>query len=809
MKRNKKFKLLAVFLTILLVVPLFSDIFSGTTANAATAEEVPSFVEGATIYEPDLTNNGNESGIPAGWLAVPESQVNWIDDTTGWAEYDETKTNTKNSTISESAFTRTATGLEVGLGTGEFGVVFPALKDAEGNAVEDYVYTMTISGVNASGNVAGSFGPITDIGGDEDYVGGTHLMVYQSAASNSYRSYIYWQKKINSDCQISNGADNAIQHTTDGRVTIAVYHCNGTNYYFANGTYIYSQIGKDVYNSGLNGVGMYFCSPVGLVIEDIKVKKIEVMTGLTNTFTYPSVDIRYCDTEGNTTGEATDGLRFEVSVDKTSDLYQYYVPEGTYDVSNENIKFGMLIMPKDLLPTSGVITIDTPMVEDTVMTKIESQDDSKLTYKVSLVNIPESQQGRAYTARAYMKVKNADDTWDYTYAKDTITRSYSRVANLFYEDTVDGKIQTRLDTLFENCSSYYGADANKVTFALFSDFHYRKGTYMSSIADMEEILKRADDANADFIIHAGDFCNDYNGSPELFKAYLNNSYGMPAYGIYGNHELEYFYNSMQLVTPLLNNKNDQVVWGTEDGKIGDGSIGYYYYEVNGFRMICLDTNYSYDAENNVWEHNDTCTSAPVATNKYWHSLGPVQLEWLEETLMDAAEQGIPCVVFSHADLSGVLPYNPSADYKTVQELFATANAKQPGTVLMAINGHIHTNHVNIVDNVLYLDVNTVRNGVWQEEQQDIYTDETFLYKEYDAEGNETSSEEMKLADLSYGKNTWFFKDPLSAIVHISASGRIEIEGMETTWISEVVPNAGFGDGMEPKIVTGTFDIPLY
>ena len=134
----------------------------------------------------------------------------------------------------------------------------------------------------------------------------------------------------------------------------------------------------------------------------------------------------------------------------------------------------------------------------------------------------------------------------------------------------------------------------KIKFALFADLHYGENIYLTSVSDLNEILDRANENNVDFIIHAGDFCNDYIGSPEITNRYLKNVYDIPAYGIYGNHELEKR-ATMQIVTPLLNNR--EVVWGTPDGKIGDGSIAYFYFDINGIRIVCTDTNYSFNSEN--------------------------------------------------------------------------------------------------------------------------------------------------------------------------------------------------------------------
>lgn len=48
---------------------------------------------------------------------------------------------------------------------------------------------------------------------------------------------------------------------------------------------------------------------------------------------------------------------------------------------------------------------------------------------------------------------------------------------------------------------------------------------------------------------------------------------------------------------------------------------------------------------------------------------------------------------------------------------------------------------------------------------------------------------MPLNKLSMGNQTWFFKDPLSAVVTVNERGEIKIEGQQTEYIYGVVnPN---------------------
>lgn len=333
----------------------------------------------------------------------------------------------------------------------------------------------------------------------------------------------------------------------------------------------------------------------------------------------------------------------------------------------------------------------------------------------------------------------------------------------------------------------------KIKFALFSDFHYRENLYLTSLADMDRILERANENKVDFVIHAGDFCNNYSESLEITNRYLNNFFNLPVYGIYGNHELE-GKNRMKNVTPLLNNR--EVVWGTSDGKIGDGSIAYFYFDVNGFRIVCTDTNYSYNQESDEWQHNLPESWGPPEENLKENSLAPIQIEWLQSVLMDSAEKSIPCIVLSHASFSVV--WGNSPDGETVRQIFKKANERRRGTVLMAINGDLHTNRANIIDDVLYFGVNSVRNGYWAPSKKHYGALSADIIN-YDEQGNEIGKTKTLLDDLKQGANTWFFEGPLSAIVTVSASGKIKVEGAQTSWIGGIVPPTDGQNGTEPRI----------
>ena len=316
-------------------------------------------------------------------------------------------------------------------------------------------------------------------------------------------------------------------------------------------------------------------------------------------------------------------------------------------------------------------------------------------------------------------------------------------------------------------------------FLVFADLHYKKGMYASTMAHLEAIMQRAHAEKVDFVIHLGDFCNDYAGSPEIVDMYLNNSYGLPAYGIYGNHELETKGNCMKNVTPLLCNR---------DVVFGKNGAGYWYCDIGAYRLTGLDTNYSYNAGLSQWQHNTPASWGAPDGNLYSDSLGPKQLKWLEAIIADAAEKGLKVLVFSHDGLSD--EWHSSPDAEAVREIFGRYN----GTVIMCLNGHLHSDHFCIKDGIAYFDVNTVLNGFWKISDSQHYTDEHTFIREVPGTGD---TEIVRLNTLSQAMNTWFFEDPLSAIVEICDDG-IRIKGSTTSWKYGIAPSDR-ADGVHPAI----------
>ena len=310
--------------------------------------------------------------------------------------------------------------------------------------------------------------------------------------------------------------------------------------------------------------------------------------------------------------------------------------------------------------------------------------------------------------------------------------------------------------------------------AIFSDFHYKKRMYPTRVSDLKQILDRAADNSVDFVVHGGDFCNDYAGSPELVDLYLNNPHGLPVYGVFGNHELESANNVIDSVAPCLCNREVNFAF--------DGAAHWYADLKEDLRLIGVDTNYYYWEEDAAWHHVQPAKVGPPSGALYGCTLGPDQFEWLESLIADAHAKKMKVIVLSHMAFGG--DCWKCGDAQKVSEMFA----KYPKTVTLCISGHLHTDHFSVVDNIAYFDVNATRNAFWKRMEDYHYSDsQTFELHDYDADGKEIGVSDMKLNDLSQGRNNWATNDPLSAILTLDDDGNITIEGAKSDWMYGVQP----------------------
>ena len=321
-------------------------------------------------------------------------------------------------------------------------------------------------------------------------------------------------------------------------------------------------------------------------------------------------------------------------------------------------------------------------------------------------------------------------------------------------------------------------------FTVIGDFHYEICCYPSTVDDIDKIVEDSHQKNVDFILHLGDFCCNYKNSPEVVDALLNNKYNIPVFGVMGNHEIQWD-NKVEDVIDCLTNR--EVVFG--EPIYNETKSAHYYVDIKDFRLIGTDTNFVYSPERDVWERKmkfirpeDTILDL---------SLAPLQLEWLEKTIADAAAQNKKVIVASHAGFIGDPWLIPSPDTDAVQAIFA----KYPKTVLTAINGHTHKDNFEVRNGVAYFDVNAARFGTWIRTAKNHYEKEhTFPFTVCDKEGKRLGTIDMSYRDITMGPESWFYQDAVWATLTLTEGGHITIDGQKSEWAYGLKPDKYEGMG---------------
>ena len=794
MNHSASYRIGAVLSTMLLVGAFPSALLAQTAQDASVESKILANARlGEVILHEDFSKIEN-GGMPEGWIKNHPFNFLWAAD--------------KATGLNGDIISVQNHKLAIRSDKGAHIIALPPL------GTENYVFSATFQFIGRGG----SFGLETDIADDYKTCSyATNSMMYPYEVKNGeFAQFVRKQGRgdigrQNIDCSTGYFAGPLPDLNKD--VVFTVYHLEGVSYFYCNGKFV-SQLADSKRDSTAprTRIGMYSCGG-SFLVSAVTVQKLIPKTlherGLTTALTMGKPSL-HC-------GDGVSSLGLHIILDTNDeDIKRLIADKATTEIFICGLMLPTYKTYK--LSENELITWNTPEVIHETCLNIKSPVELKqwssmkwayrngATLKIQCLFPGITANGLSFNfvVRPCLMYKRNGET-KYLYSKGQSLFNPVIIANKSYR-TLNEIKKRHMDDVFKNVKGYQGANIKQLTFAVFSDFHYKKGMYASSIDGMQAIVDRAAQANVAFMIHGGDFCNDYKGSPELMNAYLKNNRTLPAYGVYGNHELESRGNVMPLVTPLLTNRPDSVVWDTPDGKIGDGFIAHYHFESNGFRIICLDTNYSWNAEKKEWQHNTEASWGPPNGNSSGNSLGPKQLEWLEKVLMDAADKGIPCLVFSHVGYSA--EWSSAPDTKKVREIFNKANAARQGTVLMAVNGHLHTNHVKVIDNILFFDVNTTYNGDWQGGQKEHhYADGmTYEFVDYDQNGQPTATRQRNLMELGQAKNTWFFTDPLSAIVTIDSLGHIVIDGSKTTWRYNVIPSNDGKNGCEPFITSGSYNV---
>lgn len=298
---------------------------------------------------------------------------------------------------------------------------------------------------------------------------------------------------------------------------------------------------------------------------------------------------------------------------------------------------------------------------------------------------------------------------------------------------------------FAGANSGPAASGKPLKVCVFADLHYHPGSWTNTedTSFLEKIMARAESERCDMMIHLGDLMHGVR--PDERKAFLKfyNDFKIPGYHILGNHD--------QDGNPY---KETCDAYRMPDG--------HYTFDKGGFRFVIADPNYFCNEPGKFIHHeNGNYFKRVQGSTINW--IPPEQMEWLRATIVGSP---YPCVVLSHQSFERSVGA-PVMNSKEVRAIFNEANAKKPGTVRLVMNGHMHIDHLRVLDNILYWDVNSAN------------------YYYFSKKHDKYPAEYMKTH--RHANNNIGWKEPLSAILTLWPNGRIKIDGSKSDFLFGVSP----------------------
>ena len=265
-------------------------------------------------------------------------------------------------------------------------------------------------------------------------------------------------------------------------------------------------------------------------------------------------------------------------------------------------------------------------------------------------------------------------------------------------------------------------------FCVFADLHYRVGDWSWCEQRLERILERACREKAAFVMHCGDFCHDVIGAKAVIDKY--NNAPVPAFHTVGNHDFECTDGLAIVLDAYRMSRN------------------FYRFDLEGVRLISLDTNYHYGDDGKLLHYADDTAWAKCHQSNL--VLSPEELDFLREAIATASG---PCVIFSH---SSAIRERSLANAHEIRQLVKGVRNGRP---ILWINGHHHRNRLTFADGSAWLDLNTASSD-WLDIPHSLYPPEL-------------------MAKCSCADHTLLLKDELSAIITVENDGTFDIQGAKT------------------------------
>lgn len=285
-------------------------------------------------------------------------------------------------------------------------------------------------------------------------------------------------------------------------------------------------------------------------------------------------------------------------------------------------------------------------------------------------------------------------------------------------------------------SAAFGQKVKTIKIGICSDVHLP--TMHDGKERLTSFLDSMKTAQPDFIIELGDFVTPAPAWTSSFEPWKN--YTGKKYNVIGNHEMDAGYS----LEKALDFRNMPA--------------SYYTFRSNGFQFIVLDGNDKKFPEQ----------------KGYREFIGPVQVQWLQETLKKAKE---PVIIFSHQGLGSYNGLENQKDVRAILEKHNTSTRK--AKVIACFNGHTHGDIAEEIQGIWYVTINSMSYQWLGEEYPHI-----------------RYSEEVD-KNFKWIKYTAPYKDPLFAVVEISTDGYIKITGKKSEYVGPSPWEIGFPEETKP------------
>ncbi|WP_373897335.1 metallophosphoesterase family protein [Haloimpatiens sp. FM7315] len=285
-----------------------------------------------------------------------------------------------------------------------------------------------------------------------------------------------------------------------------------------------------------------------------------------------------------------------------------------------------------------------------------------------------------------------------------------------------------------------------VKFAVFTDLHH--DVIPDGLERLEKFMKRAGEAEVDFIIELGDFCCPHHKNKELLKVF--HSFNKPHYHVIGNHDTD------------LYTKKDLMNWLGMDHS-------YYTFECGNVKFIVLDSSFiKYGNEYEVYYRRNY-----EKTEGIYPSIPDYELTWLQREI---SESSLPIVIFSHHSLDNNFRNRGVANREEVNSIINKAADEKK--ILICVNGHDHADSINKINKTYYFTLNAM-SYKWLGSEYEHFCYSREIHSKY-----------------PYLKDIFLYNEPLSAVISIDEKNNIDIQGMKGDYQKITPKELG---------ITGTFD----